>query len=291
MPLAFAFLLAHEVPSSACKHKSPLCFAQRDSPRVSPAEDLTRCSASGTQNQYSQIYGLPGDGNNYTSPLLHTIRLTGLSPKTRYYYQCALPPEWRPPAVCPPHRSVWTFRQRSLAAVLAAPSLLLKGLSMPWRSLQHGSSMCSLLPSLKFSVCRCRVGDGVTMSQIYDFTTLPAVGSNERVKIVVTADMGERTRHFPQNRVSNRAQTLVLGRSGQDMTHDLCRSQIVGSQLGLLAPRMRSGQLAAVRLTKPSRLNIPLMRTVGTTHATNEVLTRFTEGHDPDIVLLAGDHT
>ena len=32
-------------------------------------------------------------------------------------------------------------------------------------------------------------------------------------------------------------------------------------------------------------------RTAGTTHATFEVLNRFTEGHDPDIVLLAGDHT
>ena len=34
-----------------------------------------------------------------------------------------------------------------------------------------------------------------------------------------------------------------------------------------------------------------LTRTAGTTHATYEVLNRFTEGHDPDIVLLAGDHT
>ena len=42
------------------------------------------------QNQYSQIYGPLGKGDNYTSPLLHTIKLTGLSPKTRYYYQCAL---------------------------------------------------------------------------------------------------------------------------------------------------------------------------------------------------------
>jgi len=43
------------------------------------------------QNQYSQIYGPLGKGDNYTSPLLHTIKLTGLSPKTRYYYQCAPP--------------------------------------------------------------------------------------------------------------------------------------------------------------------------------------------------------
>ena len=33
------------------------------------------------------------------------------------------------------------------------------------------------------------------------------------------------------------------------------------------------------------------LRAAGTTHATFEVLNRFTEGHDPDIVLLAGDHT
>ena len=52
---------------------------------------LTRRPASGVQNQYTQIYGPLGKGDNYTSPLLHTILLTGLSPKTRYYYQCALP--------------------------------------------------------------------------------------------------------------------------------------------------------------------------------------------------------
>ena len=28
----------------------------------------------------------------------------------------------------------------------------------------------------------------------------------------------------------------------------------------------------------------------GTTHATSEVLNRFTEGHKPDVVFLAGDH-
>ena len=42
-----------------------------------------------TQNQYTQIYGPLATGNNYTSPLLHTIKLTGLMPKTKYYYQCA----------------------------------------------------------------------------------------------------------------------------------------------------------------------------------------------------------
>ena len=44
---------------------------------------------AGAQNQYTQIYGPLGKGDNYTSPLLHTIKVTGLSPKTRYYYQCA----------------------------------------------------------------------------------------------------------------------------------------------------------------------------------------------------------
>ena len=29
----------------------------------------------------------------------------------------------------------------------------------------------------------------------------------------------------------------------------------------------------------------------GTTHATFEVLQRFTEGNNPDVVFLAGDHT
>jgi phosphodiesterase/alkaline phosphatase D-like protein len=28
-------------------------------------------------------------GNNYTSPLLHTCKLTGLTPSTQYFYQCA----------------------------------------------------------------------------------------------------------------------------------------------------------------------------------------------------------
>ena len=40
------------------------------------------------QNQYVQYYGPMGTGNNYTSPLLHTCRLTGLKPKTQYFYQC-----------------------------------------------------------------------------------------------------------------------------------------------------------------------------------------------------------
>ena len=39
----------------------------------------------------------------------------------------------------------------------------------------------------------CRVGDGVTFSKTYNFTTLPAVGSTETLKIGVTADLGERS--------------------------------------------------------------------------------------------------
>ncbi len=46
----------------------------------------------------------------------------------------------------------------------------------------------------------CRVGDGVLFSKIYDFTTLPAVGSSERVKIVVTADLGKCTGQLKQGR-------------------------------------------------------------------------------------------
>ena len=41
------------------------------------------------QNQYVQYYGPMGTGNNYTSPLLHTVKLTGLTPSTKYFYQCA----------------------------------------------------------------------------------------------------------------------------------------------------------------------------------------------------------
>ena len=41
----------------------------------------------------------------------------------------------------------------------------------------------------------------------------------------------------------------------------------------------------------PRLLKTLLLQIAGTTHATFEVLNRFTEGHDPDIVLLAGDHT
>ena len=43
------------------------------------------------QNQYVQYYGPMATGNNYTSGLLHTIKLTGLTPGTTYYYQCAPP--------------------------------------------------------------------------------------------------------------------------------------------------------------------------------------------------------
>ena len=42
------------------------------------------------QNQYVHYYGPMANGNNYTSPLLHTIKLTGLEPKTQYFYQCAV---------------------------------------------------------------------------------------------------------------------------------------------------------------------------------------------------------
>jgi predicted phosphodiesterase len=37
-------------------------------------------------NQYVQYYGPMGTGNNYTSPNLHSIKLTGLKPGTKYYY-------------------------------------------------------------------------------------------------------------------------------------------------------------------------------------------------------------
>jgi len=40
------------------------------------------------QNQYVQYYGPMAQGNNYTSGLLHTIKLTGLKAGTQYYYQC-----------------------------------------------------------------------------------------------------------------------------------------------------------------------------------------------------------
>ena len=36
-----------------------------------------------------QIYGPIDTGKNYTSPLLHTVLLTGLTPSTQYFYQCA----------------------------------------------------------------------------------------------------------------------------------------------------------------------------------------------------------
>ena len=42
---------------------------------------------------YNQIYNTTGAGNggatslNYTSPLLHTVVLSGLTPDTKYYYQ------------------------------------------------------------------------------------------------------------------------------------------------------------------------------------------------------------
>jgi hypothetical protein len=35
------------------------------------------------------------------------------------------------------------------------------------------------------------VGDGSDFSSTYSFTTLPAVGSTETLKIAVTADLGE----------------------------------------------------------------------------------------------------
>ena len=38
------------------------------------------------QNQYVQYYGPMATGNNYTSPNLHSIKLTDLKPNTKYYY-------------------------------------------------------------------------------------------------------------------------------------------------------------------------------------------------------------
>jgi hypothetical protein len=36
-----------------------------------------------------------------------------------------------------------------------------------------------------------RVGDGISFSATHNFTTLPAVGSSDVLKIAVTADMGK----------------------------------------------------------------------------------------------------
>ena len=35
------------------------------------------------QAQYQQRYSIPDAGNNYTSPIIHHIKLTGLKPNTR----------------------------------------------------------------------------------------------------------------------------------------------------------------------------------------------------------------
>ena len=69
------------------QHCCTMCLRAQcpDNPRDADAVP----GGAGAQNQYTQIYGPLGKGDNYTSPLLHTIKLTGLSPKTKYYYQCA----------------------------------------------------------------------------------------------------------------------------------------------------------------------------------------------------------
>ena len=80
--------LPQHVHHSVCDTTGLTAF-QNSTLRPGPRGSIRR-PAFGSQNQYSQIYGPLGKGDNYTSPLLHTIKLTGLSPKTRYYYQCAL---------------------------------------------------------------------------------------------------------------------------------------------------------------------------------------------------------
>lgn len=40
-----------------------------------------------TEEQYTQTYGVPNAGNNYTSPIIHHIKVTGLTPGTKYYYK------------------------------------------------------------------------------------------------------------------------------------------------------------------------------------------------------------
>lgn len=44
-------------------------------------------SPPGTSLVYSQLYNFPGL-RNYTSGIIHHVRLTGLQPNTRYYFQC-----------------------------------------------------------------------------------------------------------------------------------------------------------------------------------------------------------
>ncbi len=36
-----------------------------------------------------QIYGPQGNGKNYTSGIIHHIKVTGLTPGKVYYYRCA----------------------------------------------------------------------------------------------------------------------------------------------------------------------------------------------------------
>ncbi len=37
--------------------------------------------------RFLQLYNTPG-ALNYTSPVIHTVKLTGLKPNTTYYYRC-----------------------------------------------------------------------------------------------------------------------------------------------------------------------------------------------------------
>ena len=134
-----------------------------------------------------------GDGNNYTSPLLHTIKLTGLSPKTRYYYQYGPVPSV--------HGRAPTVSCHAASQPYQLPAPAFARISMPQGSdtkPPHIRTRARSRAVQNGCLWRCRVGDGVIFSEILDFTTLPAVGSNERVKIAVTADLGERTRHVRQ---------------------------------------------------------------------------------------------
>jgi len=47
-------------------------------------------SAEGTAEVYSQLYPFP-DTLNYTSGIIHHVRITGLKPNTKYYYRCGDP--------------------------------------------------------------------------------------------------------------------------------------------------------------------------------------------------------
>ena len=64
------------------------CCKRRNS--ATQLDELLTCAFA---QVYNQIYNttVPGNGGatalNYTSPLLHTVVLSGLTPNTKYYYR------------------------------------------------------------------------------------------------------------------------------------------------------------------------------------------------------------